>query len=78
MVNNNNNHHFVNNNNNNVDDIDKHVKSNSMIVIGAGLPRTGTTSMKKALEELLSGRCYHMEEVVFGNQVNVVCLRREY
>ncbi len=32
-------------------------------VIGAGLPRTGTLSMKHALEELGFGRCYHMEEV---------------
>jgi hypothetical protein len=29
-------------------------------VIGAGLGRTGTTSLKHALEELLGGRCYHM------------------
>ena len=39
-----------------------------MILIGAGLPRTGTTSMKRALEELLSAKCYHMEEVVFGTE----------
>ncbi len=32
-------------------------------VIGAGLGRTGTTSLKAALEELLGGRCYHMFEV---------------
>ena len=32
-------------------------------VIGAGLGRTGTTSLKLALEELLGGRCYHMLEV---------------
>ncbi len=32
-------------------------------VIGAGLGRTGTTSLKSALEELLGGRCYHMFEV---------------
>ncbi len=31
-------------------------------VIGAGLPRTGTTSLKGALEQLLDGRCYHMFE----------------
>jgi Sulfotransferase domain len=34
-----------------------------MQVIGAGLGRTGTTSLKLALEELLGGRCYHMDEV---------------
>jgi hypothetical protein len=32
-------------------------------VIGAGLGRTGTTSLKLALEELLGGPCYHMYEV---------------
>jgi hypothetical protein len=32
-------------------------------VIGAGMPRTGTLSMKAALERLGYGRCYHMEEV---------------
>jgi hypothetical protein len=35
----------------------------SLKVIGAGLPRTGTTSLKIALEKLLGGRCYHMSEV---------------
>lgn len=32
-------------------------------VIGAGLPRTGTTTLKAALGSLLGGRCYHMSEV---------------
>jgi Sulfotransferase domain len=32
-------------------------------VIGAGMPRTATKSLKTALERLLGGRCYHMEEV---------------
>jgi len=32
-------------------------------VIGAGLPRTGTTTLKTALTALLGGRCYHMWEV---------------
>ena len=30
-----------------------------LILIGAGLPRTGTSSTKLALEQLLGGRCYH-------------------
>ena len=30
------------------------------VVIGAGLPRTGTASLRIALEKLLKGRCYHM------------------
>ncbi len=32
-------------------------------VIGAGLPRTGTFSLKAALEKLLDAPCYHMSEV---------------
>ena len=31
-------------------------------VVGAGLGRTGTMSLKLALEQLLGGRCYHMFE----------------
>ena len=33
-------------------------------VIGAGLGRTGTASLKVALEKLGLGRCYHMSEVL--------------
>jgi len=32
-------------------------------VVGAGVGRTGTLSLKVALERLLGGRCYHMAEV---------------
>lgn len=32
-------------------------------MVGAGLGRTGTHSLKLALELLLRGRCYHMSEV---------------
>jgi hypothetical protein len=32
-------------------------------VVGAGLPRTATRSLKDALELLLGRRCYHMAEV---------------
>ncbi len=35
----------------------------SLRVVGAGLGRTGTASLKQALERLLDGRCYHMFEV---------------
>jgi len=34
-------------------------------VVGAGVGRTGTLSLKTALEQLLGGRCYHMLET-FG------------
>lgn len=33
-------------------------------VIGSGFGRTGTLSLKKALEKLGLGPCYHMEEVI--------------
>jgi hypothetical protein len=33
-------------------------------VVGAGLGRTGTSSLKVALERLLGGRCHHMSEVL--------------
>ncbi|MFG5381887.1 sulfotransferase family protein [Yoonia sp. R2-816] len=32
-------------------------------IIGAGLPRTGTMSLKYAIEHLLGGSCYHMDEL---------------
>lgn len=32
-------------------------------VVGAGLGRTGTMSLKRALEQLLGAPCYHMAEV---------------
>ena len=32
-------------------------------IIGAGLPRTGTMSLKYAIEDLLGGTCYHMHEL---------------
>lgn len=33
-------------------------------VVGAGLGRTGTNSLKVALQRLLGGRCYHMHELL--------------
>lgn len=33
-------------------------------VIGAGLPRTGTSSLKLALEQLGFGPCFHMREIL--------------
>lgn len=34
-----------------------------IMVVGAGMGRTGTTSLQAALEILLGGRCYHMNQV---------------
>jgi hypothetical protein len=39
-------------------------------VVGAGLPRTSTTSLSRALEHLLGGRCYHMR-VIPGHPFNL-------
>jgi Sulfotransferase domain len=36
----------------------------SLAVIGAGVGRTGTYSLKLALEQLGYGPCHHMEEVL--------------
>ena len=41
----------------------------SLKVVGAGFGRTGTLSLKSALEQLLGGPCYHMLEV-FENPEN--------
>jgi len=45
------------------------------MVIGAGLPRTGTRSLKEALQILLNGACYHMQDV-FSNLDHVPVWRR--
>src|SRR4029077_6329888 len=42
----------------------------TLTVVGAGLGRTGTHSLKIALEQLLGGPCYHMIEV-FGRPDDV-------
>jgi len=38
------------------------MSSKEFLMIGVGLPRTGTTSTKKALELILPGKCYHFNE----------------
>ena len=43
-----------------------------LVVIGAGLPRTGTASLRVALEKLLKGRCYHMRQLSEGRKVDKV------
>jgi len=40
-------------------------------VIGSGLGRTGTMSLKLALERLLDGPCYHMKEVGRADHLDV-------
>jgi hypothetical protein len=45
-------------------------ESGGLVVVGAGLGRTGTNSLKLALERLLGRPCYHMLEV-FERQPDV-------
>nr|CAX77479.1 hypothetical protein [Schistosoma japonicum] len=45
--------------------------STSLLVIGAGLPRTGTTSMKRALEILLGKPCYHMMDIMLRKHEDI-------
>ena len=52
-------------------DGDLTTKSEGIKVIGAGLPRTGTLSLKAALTQLYSGKCYHMMDVFMGDQEDV-------
>lgn len=42
----------------------------ALAVIGSGFGRTGTLSLKRALERLGLGRCHHMTEI-FGNPAQV-------
>lgn len=42
--------------------------TDGLMLIGAAFPRTGTMSVKKALETLGFGRCYHMHEVFLNPQ----------
>lgn len=46
-------------------------------VVGAGFPRTGTTSLKAALERLLGAPCYHMREL-FGRPDDAAVWRDAY
>ncbi len=45
-------------------------------VVGAGLGRTGTNSLKLALERLLGAPCYHMFEVLFEHAEHIPVWRR--
>ncbi len=41
------------------------VAKDGFVVVGAGFPRTGTLSLKTALEKLLGGKCYHMMPFIY-------------
>ena len=38
------------------------------ILIGAGLPRTGTSSLRIALSHILKGQVHHMQQVLAGGK----------
>src|SRR2546423_1574353 len=42
--------------------------ADTMHVIGAGLPRTGTLTQKLALEQLGLGPCYHWVTIIAGHE----------
>ena len=52
------------------DDLENKVVDQSppLIVVGAGLSRTGTYTLKAALTELLGVRCYHGTDMYGGDQ----------
>ena len=45
----------------------------SLSVIGSGFGRTGTASMKLALEQLALGPCHHMKEITTPEQLKLLC-----
>ena len=47
----------------------------SVKIIGAGLPRTGTTSLKRSLEILGFKKCYHMKELLVNPDMLPVWLK---
>ena len=50
----------------------RHTETMALQVIGAGFGRTGTTSLKAALEQLGFSKCHHMQEVMkSGAQVRL-------
>ena len=47
-----------------------------LAVIGSGFGRTGTMSLKAALDQLGFGPCHHMEEIVTAQEVYLEALWR--
>jgi hypothetical protein len=46
----------------NLEQVKNEAAAKDLVVIGSGFGRTGTASLKTALEILLDGPCYHMVE----------------
>jgi hypothetical protein len=51
------------------DTSERQVSKEGLCVIGAGFGRTGTSSLKAALEVLYGRPCYHMKEVLDNNHM---------
>lgn len=49
----------------------KRANCSGFVIVGAGLPRTGTLSIQSALSHLLDGPCYHMHDVCSNDQVDL-------
>lgn len=49
-----------------------------MDVIGAGLGRTGTSSLKLALEQVGFDKCYHMRELLLENPQHLTCWEQAF
>lgn len=43
----------------------------SILVIGAGIGRTGTNSLKKALEIIYDKPCYHLKEIYLNHHDHI-------
>ena len=59
---------FKINNHANHENMEREAEAKGLMVIGCGFGRTGTTSLKVALETLLDGRSYHMMECFTSKQ----------
>jgi hypothetical protein len=52
--------------------LEKEISKMNLKVIGAGLGRTATSSLKRALEQLLNAPCYHMSELMENSDHNPI------
>merc|ERR1719410_2218698 len=53
-------------------------KRTKPFVIGASFPRTGTNSLKLALEYLGFGKCYHIQEMCENNELDKWDVKGDY
>jgi len=53
-------------------------KENKPFIVGASFPRTGTNSLKLALEFLGFGKCYHIQEMCENNELPLWDVEGDY